>query len=201
MSLVQLFLDQSSCHCKKTVASWEALKHSPRIIVSNTGWNGVPPQFHNFSCLAVCFDAAFCTTSGRPCCAKRAQRPLQPPLLCGTRSFPQWPCCCVDGRCGCGVAGSTAAVSGGGRGDHGQDERKLLRLFVSLSLQIFHEGEGVRVGWCFTDLVQGKQLFIEVWLSMVIWVVVSNIFYFHPLLGEVIQFDDHIFQMGGSTTN
>lgn len=39
MSLVQLFLDQSSCHCKKTVASWEALKNSPRIIVSNTGWN------------------------------------------------------------------------------------------------------------------------------------------------------------------
>ena len=33
-------------------------------------------------------------------------------------------------------------------------------------------------------------------------VIVSNIFYFHPyLLGEMIQFDEHIFQVGGSTTN
>jgi len=24
----------------------------------------------------------------------------------------------------------------------------------------------------------------------------SNIFFFHPLLGEMIQFDEHIFQMG-----
>jgi len=35
-------------------------------------------------------------------------------------------------------------VSGGVRGDHGQDETKLLRVFVSLSLQIFHEGVGDR---------------------------------------------------------
>ena len=28
------------------------------------------------------------------------------------------------------------------------------------------------------------------------WVVVSNIFYFHPYLGEDSQFDEHIFQMG-----
>jgi len=28
------------------------------------------------------------------------------------------------------------------------------------------------------------------------WVVVSNIFYFHPYLGMMIQFDEHIFQMG-----
>ena len=27
-------------------------------------------------------------------------------------------------------------------------------------------------------------------------VVFSNIFYFHPYLGEMIQFDEHIFQMG-----
>ncbi len=26
-------------------------------------------------------------------------------------------------------------------------------------------------------------------------------FLFSPLFGEMIQFDDHIFQMGGSTTN
>ena len=26
-------------------------------------------------------------------------------------------------------------------------------------------------------------------------------FYFHDLFGEMIQFDEHIFQMGGSTTN
>ena len=25
--------------------------------------------------------------------------------------------------------------------------------------------------------------------------------YFHPLFGEMIQFDEHIFQMSGSTTN
>ena len=28
------------------------------------------------------------------------------------------------------------------------------------------------------------------------WVVVSNIFYFHPYFGEMIQFDEHIFQIG-----
>ena len=28
------------------------------------------------------------------------------------------------------------------------------------------------------------------------WVVVSKIFYFHPLLGEDSHFDEHIFQMG-----
>ena len=28
------------------------------------------------------------------------------------------------------------------------------------------------------------------------WVVVSNILYFHPNLGDMIQFDEHIFQMG-----
>ena len=32
------------------------------------------------------------------------------------------------------------------------------------------------------------------------WLVVSNIFYVPTLLGEMIQFD-HIFQLGGSTTN
>ena len=26
-------------------------------------------------------------------------------------------------------------------------------------------------------------------------------FYVHPLFGEMIHFDEHIFQMGGSTTN
>jgi len=30
---------------------------------------------------------------------------------------------------------------------------------------------------------------------------VSNIFLSSPLPGEMIQFDEHIFQMGGSTTN
>ena len=30
--------------------------------------------------------------------------------------------------------------------------------------------------------------YIEV-ITLLIWVVVSNIFYFHPLLGEMIQFD------------
>ena len=29
----------------------------------------------------------------------------------------------------------------------------------------------------------------------------SNIFIFTPKIGEMIQFDDHIFQMGGLTTN
>ena len=29
-----------------------------------------------------------------------------------------------------------------------------------------------------------------------IWVVVSNILYFHPYLGKGFQFDEHIFQMG-----
>ena len=28
------------------------------------------------------------------------------------------------------------------------------------------------------------------------WVVLSNIFYFHPTWGFMIQFDEHIFQMG-----
>ena len=28
------------------------------------------------------------------------------------------------------------------------------------------------------------------------WVVLSNIFYSHPICGEMIQFDEHIFQMG-----
>ena len=28
------------------------------------------------------------------------------------------------------------------------------------------------------------------------WVVVSNIFYFHPEPWEMIQFDDHVYQMG-----
>ena len=32
--------------------------------------------------------------------------------------------------------------------------------------------------------------------STLIWVVVSNIFLCSPLLGEMIQFDEHIFQMG-----
>ena len=30
----------------------------------------------------------------------------------------------------------------------------------------------------------------------IIWVVVSNMFYFHRKIGELIQFDEHIFQMG-----
>ena len=33
------------------------------------------------------------------------------------------------------------------------------------------------------------------WLTF--WVVVSNIFIFTPILGEMIQFDEHIFEMGG----
>ena len=33
------------------------------------------------------------------------------------------------------------------------------------------------------------------------WLVVSNIFLCSSLFGEMIQFDEHIFQMGGSTTN
>ena len=37
--------------------------------------------------------------------------------------------------------------------------------------------------------------------DVLVWVVVSKIFLFLPLLGEMIQFDEHIFQMGGSTTN
>jgi len=28
------------------------------------------------------------------------------------------------------------------------------------------------------------------------WLVVSNIVYVHPYLGEMIQFEEHIFQMG-----
>ena len=32
------------------------------------------------------------------------------------------------------------------------------------------------------------------------WVVVSNIFYVHPEIGEMIQFDEHIFQMGWEKT-
>ena len=32
--------------------------------------------------------------------------------------------------------------------------------------------------------------------DVIIWLVVSNIFLFLPLLGEMIQFDEHIFQMG-----
>ena len=31
--------------------------------------------------------------------------------------------------------------------------------------------------------------------------VFSNMFYFHPYLGEDVQFDQDFFQMGGSTTN
>ena len=38
--------------------------------------------------------------------------------------------------------------------------------------------------------------------NKLIWVVVSNIFYFHPYLGKIpSHFDEHIFQRGGSTTN
>ena len=37
--------------------------------------------------------------------------------------------------------------------------------------------------------------------SLVAWIPIlgggnSNIFYFHPYLGKMIQFDEHIFQMG-----
>ena len=31
---------------------------------------------------------------------------------------------------------------------------------------------------------------------IIFWLVVSNTFYFHPYFGEMIQFDEHIFQMG-----
>ncbi len=48
------------------------------------------------------------------------------------------------------------------------------------------------------------------WASLVMiikWVVINKHmilgggFLFSPLPGEMIQFDEHIFQMGGSTTN
>ena len=39
-------------------------------------------------------------------------------------------------------------------------------------------------------------------VPLISWVVTSNIFgIFTPKLGEDFPFDDHIFQMGGSTTN
>ncbi len=36
------------------------------------------------------------------------------------------------------------------------------------------------------------------WLTShnLIWVLVSNSFYYHPYYGEDFQFDEHIFQMG-----
>ena len=34
------------------------------------------------------------------------------------------------------------------------------------------------------------------WNNTLNWVVVSNIFYFHPYLRKMIHFDQHVFQMG-----
>jgi len=39
------------------------------------------------------------------------------------------------------------------------------------------------------------------WDTKYNWLVVSDIFIFTPNIGEMIQFDEHIFQMGWSTTN
>ena len=43
-------------------------------------------------------------------------------------------------------------------------------------------------------LVEEKRKVLE--HQVVGWLVVSNIFYFSPKIGERIQFDEHIFQMG-----
>ena len=65
---------------------------------------------------------------------------------------------------------------------------------------------------CFSSLLEaghlwraqmGKARRDKQFLQMVdvynVWVVVSNIFYFHPYVpGEMIQFEDHIFQIGGN---
>ena len=37
---------------------------------------------------------------------------------------------------------------------------------------------------------------VSFWISMLIYVVVSNISYISPLLGEASNFDEHIFQRG-----
>ena len=43
--------------------------------------------------------------------------------------------------------------------------------------------------------------FDSFWWKYIIWLVVSNIFYFHPYLGEMIQFDYIIFFKLVETTN
>ena len=51
--------------------------------------------------------------------------------------------------------------------------------------------EGVTSHYCIT-----RRTLLRGLTNHVIWVVVSNVFYFHPYFGEMIQFDKHIFQTG-----
>ena len=48
--------------------------------------------------------------------------------------------------------------------------------------------------WGFSEVASIRT--IRTQASINDYLVVSNIFYFHPYLGDMIQFDEHIFQMG-----